>query len=109
MANNANYIEKQANQFGEAFQNKIIDKLISVINERIDIEKALAEANAKEVEETTKQIKDLCKDATPEQVEEYKQIKPRVIEFKDSVTKFQFAFDQLLKSGHSLLHDVDAA
>jgi len=106
---NTNYIEKQANQFGDAFQTKVIDKLISIINDRIDLDKALAEANALEIEETNKQIEELCKDATPEQVEEYKQIKPRVREFKDSVTKFQFAFDQLLKSGHSLLHDVDAA
>lgn len=100
-----NFIEKQANNFGEAHQEQVLNKLIQVIDEKINLQSFIDKDNEAYVKEHKEFIDKLNKD----ELETYKDTKPQVVEFKDSIAKFQYAFNKLLETWLTLIHDVDAS
>lgn len=100
-----NFIEKQANDFGEAHQEQVLNKLIQVIDEKINLQSFINKEN----KANAKEYKDFIKTLKKEELEAYKDTKPKVLEFKDSITKFQYAFSKLLETWLTLIHDVDAS
>ena len=89
-----NFIETQANNFGEAHQQKVLNTLIQVIDEKINLQSFIDKDNKQYEKEHKEFVKTLNKD----ELESYNDTKPKVVEFKDSITKFQYAFSKLLET-----------
>lgn len=102
-----NFIETKWNDFVEAHQNQIINKLIDYINNNLEIKKdqLIEEENIRLAEKHAQWFNSL----TPEDQKQFKDSKPETVSFKSPTEEFSFLFNQLLKENKTILHDVDAA
>lgn len=98
------FVATQAQNFWEAFQTTIVNKLIDLIDKKLDLEKLIKEDNAKLLEEHKTMIAWLTEMSDEDKAE----IKPAVVSFNDPFQKFQYAFNKLIEAWFTLLHDTDS-
>lgn len=101
-----NFIEKAANDFGAAINERVLNELVRVLDEEVGLYAAIEKYNQDAVTDNERNITELIA-KNPEAAEEYRDLKPQILDTFNKALCFNFWYELLLKSGKSILHDLD--
>lgn len=98
------FIESQAQSFWEAMNDKIMNILIKIIDEKINFEECVKLDNEKYLKEYNELIASL----TDMSDEDKAEIIPQTVILNSPIEHFNYSFDKLLALWFTILHDTDS-